>query len=287
MAQLLSVAPHKDGHRPSLNRDGQEDSVPYLVLFNGEASGWEAAFAVRAKLSLDGLQPDRPWLRLESLRPEREGPGVWRVEAVYRQADPDEPSDNPLDDPTDISVSFATKEVPIWELADGEERRGKPLANSAGQYFDPPPTKQATTFVVGFSRHLPVGSPVVQRALAYQGAVSSDTFFGVPAGKCRYTLASVKRDFYSPAEDSPPVPYLVVTEEVSCDPDGWQLRLIDRGDYYLEGGQKKNFEIEGNPVVGLLDGDGGKLADGADPEIIERQIYPELPFSALGLPQGF
>ena len=125
----------------------------------------------------------------------------------------------------------------------------------------------------------------MQQGFKFQNAVNRDSFWGIGPGFCRYNLTGVTRKWHKPAGDAPPFPYLVVSEEVSVDADGHQLRVLDQGDYYRSGNEKVDFLTEqGNPRKGLLDG-GGELTDGDDPKYVERQTYPELAFAGLKLPQ--
>ncbi len=52
-----------------------------------------------------------------------------------------------------------------------------------------------------------------------------------------------------------------------------QIEVLDRGNYYIEGGKAKPFlDFDGLPVPGLLDGKGGRLAPDAEPSWLRFNV---------------
>jgi hypothetical protein len=99
------------------------------------------------------------------------------------------------------------------------------------------------------------------------------------------------------------VTYWRITYEVHFHPLGWNVRLLDKGEYYYKRGDDGEFELDDagdkkkvypqddNDVSATaeiaLDGEGGKLPDARredeDFEYNDFVFYAALPFSTLAL----
>lgn len=152
----------------------------------------------------------------------------------------------------------------------------KAVANSAGEVFDPPPMKDAYRLGLRVTRNEATFNPAV--ALDYQDAVNSDAFLGAAAGQAKINITGSNEVFEKGQR------FWNTTYEVLFRKEGWKLRLLDFGNYYLNNGEKVFFTDErGHPRKGLLDGNGGALPDGGQPKFIELDIYQSKPFAPLSL----
>lgn len=212
----------------------------------------------------------------------------WVAVAEFRTPPDDEEEDRdpeePLNDPPEISVDYEDREVPVTRQADGEERdEGDPIANSMGIPFDPPPTKRSAGIVITITRNESVSNAAVTTAYRYKNAVNSDAFWGFEPGQCQMVSISLRRAFRT-TPSGLRVRYLVVTYKISANPDGHQLSLLDVGPTYTsqEEGEVEFKTRTGQPTIGLLDGYGYRSET---PHYLDFDIYPELPFAPLRLPQ--
>lgn len=64
--------------------------------------------------------------------------------------------------------------------------------------------------------------------------------------------------------------------------DDWRLKQLDVGWYYKEGDDLVPFEdANGNPILGSLNGQGGKASDQSDPALRYHKEFPEVNFSSI------
>jgi hypothetical protein len=95
--------------------------------------------------------------------------------------------------------------------------------------------------------------------------------------------------------DGSEFPYLKVSYNFHVNPDGWQLQLLDEGDYYNQTGGSSTIkpfqDSQGNAVQGILDGSGhsARTQEGGSglPTFLTFNAYKSQAFAPLNLPQNF
>lgn len=215
----------------------------------------------------------------------------WEVQAKYETAENEEEEEpeNPLLEPAEIGLTFENDQEVVHFRYEGESLAGGPtegIRNSAGEMFNPLPVKDVARPVLTITRNEDIAAPVAATAVAYVNAVSNDAFWGAGAGTARMIAIDVKREFKEIDDEGTKIAYLKVTYKIMFKQEGWDLHLLDHGNYYIEDGKKFFFKSEdGHPYLGLLNKAGGKSEA---PFFLDPiPIYPKLPFAALNLPNSF
>lgn len=231
------------------------------------------------------VHPYNSWLFVKSKQVESAGPLNFKVTVNYEATldkDTGEPT-TPIMEPATWSYHFVSSNEPI-----DRDEAGNPITNSADEGYDPPVTKDIHDLVLRIQRSEESYDPL--RAYQYKGAVNSDVFLGIPAGK---VLCSVIDAEKAQAAD---LIYYKVTYEFQMRFDGWKLKLVDQG--YRE---KTGTNQDGSPAYeaitnkdgsnvsqpAFLDGSGRKLSQAqiaaGTIAIREFDIRRSLPFSVLNL----
>lgn len=235
--------------------------------------------------------------RAKSYRWDRVIPGseYWTCEVGYEELDdPDnEDPENPLADLPEIDLVMEAAEEPL--LYTGERSSsglvvGQGIVNSAGEPFNPPPTKQVFHPKLTISRNESIDTDAMTLARRYAGKVNADVFWGAAAGEARITGISAK-PFQREGQDGDRTPYIKMTYTIQF-ADTWKLSLLDQGTFYWDiNGNKIQFEANGQPTIGLLDGTGGALPTPVAPGdaifLPPLAIYDSETFSTLQLPASF
>lgn len=191
----------------------------------------------------------------------------------------DDFEDDPLNQAPIISQSAQTFRKPA------ERERGGTLSfftNSAGE--------QIPDVQVDDSRELlriQINKPTINHAQHrdFADAVNNAPFFGLPAKKWKMSAPVWEQRWRGQASGTG-TPYYIITYEFESREETWDVRLRDRGTYYLgPGGVETQKRVNGVIVDFVdLDGLGGELATGADPEYVTYEYYPQRDFSLLGIP---
>ena len=177
-----------------------------------------------------------------------------------------------------------------------------PVSSSAGEDMTPRPTRNFPVTAIRIRRNMTSYS---LHAAEMVGSVNNATFFldhhGLTGG---FSPAEVQITQFGGRQ-------MIVNDtifwenevEIHVNTDGWRLRVVDAGMHELiaEGdnngaggvyaaadlpaGQPswRRFKVDGKEIPGpvLLDGNGKRLPDGADPVVTEWSIYDEVDFAAL------
>lgn len=178
-----------------------------------------------------------------------------------------------------------------------------PVMNSALQRFDPPPEREVSIEVIRITKYVSLVFPHLYQR--YKGSVNSDNVvinkgsygflyrFSQHQGK----IKSINNVF----DIANGIPYFKQTLELHVNPLGWRRFILDQGDDELFAAEEKmdgvtvsNSEVgqngfvrrrvldpRGNPVRGLLDGNGKLLKKGQQPVFLIYQIDNELPFAPI------
>ena len=254
------------------------------------------------------------WFMLvRSIDCERRAPNSlwWEVTVHYESPDPKDPQsgngggghgtdaagggggketqaqfENPLAMVPEIEIHSSQHKEIVYQGYDGS---GNPIALSAsnGEPFVPAPEKEASRWELRITRNESIVSPVVSTMLTYQNAVNSDIFWGASAGLVKCQSIAVQR-LEKNYPDGSTFPYLKVTYVFQFRPDSWDLTILDKGTYYINGSSKRiKFKTDDNQNrEGLLDGAGGD-GTGGSPHWLTLRVYPRVAFGNLNLPQNF
>jgi hypothetical protein len=181
--------------------------------------------------------------------------------------------------------TFQTQGAPIAALFYFDGNTIKPLTNSAKDPLKGLQVDEALQKILikGVRSNFPSAL-----AAAVTNCVNSDSYLGFPANhvKCQGITAERKYEIVNKTT----IWYWEVTVELLARQTGWNLLIPDVGYNYLEGGEKKRCKVKApdgeggevdvasaDPVA--LDGNGGQLAAGATPVVLDRRIYRQVPFS--------
>lgn len=204
----------------------------------------------------------------------------WIVTAEYSSAR--EWSENPLVEP--VQITWATEQ---YQVVAAKDRNGKPILNSAGDYFsDPPPMRDVSRRIVTIEKNM---ARVPGWILDTQDAVNSGTFtidgVSVGAGK-----AKIQRVTIGPKETRNGTLFRRLSIEMHLQKNGWDLEILDCG-FRKRDADNKLVKIvsEGDstdtstPVP--LDGTGDVLNDPTPDNAVFKSynVYPLFNFSLLPL----
>lgn len=217
----------------------------------------------------------------------------WLVTDNYANKDREkcleQAQEDPLKLPPKIRLSFAQ-----FQREMVRDLTGKPIANSAGEFFEPFPTVDDSRPVITVTRN--EARDPTRNAIAYQDAVATDRVFGADAGVAKMQSITCEVVYTKDCD-----PFFSVTYQLQFRREGWRLVLLDQGHSVLvteeltnEQGEKKNVvklkvvrDAEDRPLNHpvLLDGSGQLLPPGEEPIPLEFQVLKELPFGPLSLPR--
>ena len=178
-----------------------------------------------------------------------------------------------------------------------------PVMNSALDIFDPPAEREVAVTVLRITKT--VGTVFPHLYEPYKGAVNNDDviinkgFYGFLYRFAAYQgkIKSLNNDF----NIANGIPYWRQTIEVHVNPLGWHWHIPDRGknqlgraEVVLDGitisnsdvgpagfFKKRTLDVRGNPVEGLLNGNGLLLKKGEQPVYLEYQFDNEIPFAGI------
>jgi hypothetical protein len=221
-----------------------------------------------------------------SAEQDSDNPRVWIVRVEYGPPANEREQDqepNPLLRPAVLSWGFAKSSRVAWR-----DSKGKPVVNSAGEFFDPPVECDDSRPVLTISRNERSFNPAL--AISYQDSVNADSFLGFRPGVVKVAGISatnqVENNFF----------YWAVHYEFEFRREGWTTEILDQGRNRLVDGKlvpiyqrDKNGQPIDNLIVAVpvkLNGEGGELVN-SNPEIahyVPYFFYKSLPFSALRLP---
>lgn len=241
-------------------------------------------------------------------------PNVWDVTCEYSSdkgniEQRDQTIDDPLARPPIFKISFNRYQRVVTVNAFDDLAAG-PITNSSGEPFIPAPECDDSRVVVTMTRNDPWVDLFAVNA--YQDAVNSDYFFGQPPGT--WKVAVEADSVYENSEyywkvtltfEFRPLNVFSVLVQVEDD-DGiffvpgiafdsaFHLALVDQGYMVLvpnavtgKAEQTQYLDQFGNPPTSpvLLNGAGEVLPSGSPPYFIIVQVYNEIPFGPLNVPQ--
>lgn len=219
---------------------------------------------------------------------DEDNPRKWIVTANYGapSGDQDQQNENPLLRPAVLTWGFVQAQKAMYKDLDN-----RPIANSAHEYFDPPPEVDDSRPVLTVSRNEPSFNPAI--AIQYQDAINSDGFLGFQPGQAKVAgisaTSQTENNFF----------FWHVTYEFHFRRDGWKLALADLGRNELVNGKRVAIprrDEQGNKVPDTqvidpvpLNGQGQEL-ENPTPQSVAGvnfppfNVYKSLSFSPLGVP---
>jgi hypothetical protein len=226
--------------------------------------------------------PQTAILRARRFNASQIGPQYFQVTVGYEAltSDPNDPSQNPLDQPAVVSFSSVTQEVEIDEDRDGnpiQTINGEPLVGV---------TRPFTDLVITVSRNLPSFDPA--SISTYMNKINSTTWYGLPAGTVRIMDIQAQNQFSEDFE------FWAVTISFQVrrgygqviDAEAWDHRCAHQGYIVKIGGQKKHALTTDNLPVAqpvMIDRTtGAQLADGTG-AYINFPVLDEIDFNQLNL----
>lgn len=210
---------------------------------------------------------------------------VWNLTVRYGPWNPLEHTDtgDPVDQPPEVSIEGVT-----FEKAVDMDINGVPVLNSAGDYFDPPVTKDEARVVIRITKNF--ASFTGADVLAYSNKTNGDVFYGYPIHSLKVAPPRAQQLFSQFTGST----YTRVEFQLEFNPDGWKKKVINLGLRQLGsvGGSEALVPIlfGGVPATApaLLDEDGHALAPPVTKDnvlVLEFDIYEELDFtSTFALP---
>jgi len=226
-----------------------------------------------------------------------EGRLKWLVTVNYATAnstDPDNPDD---EDPTKLPPQISFGEIQynkvIEKAYEDDDKVGQPsevVQNSAEDPFDPPIMQEEADLLIMITQNVREFDP---NYVLFRNAINSSpvTVAGVKIRKHQGRLRSIKP---TKMWDQESEEYWQVQYEIEVKSKTQIRSILDQGLNYVEDDTKKAIPVEGtdgeeegtaNPQK--LDGSGGILAVGGDPEWLEFQTYYARSWKPLNLPDEY
>ncbi len=230
------------------------------------------------------------------------GHTIWDVTCTYsakgvgNSGDPSFEIDNPILRPVKKNWSTANY---IHYLA--EDLDANAIDNSAGLLFEPNPIEETVVVLNAtkseaafdpYSKGLGIYGFDIEAAEDYQNSVNNAVFATRPAGRALCKSIRATEEYESG------IAYMNVTytfhfrkpDKNVSDANTWQLRLQDKGPYYIEGGlpagTKKFHTIEGTATtvdVKLNGVNGDKIDDDVAPNYLDFRTRRATNFGNFGL----
>ena len=288
----------------------------YDVVTDDPADGEDAVLAaVALPLYGQAYSSAEPYLKMRTMGAESAGPMFWHVTVNYAQsgADRDKPEPMPKDEalaqPPEIEWDYAVVAEAIDREVEDDGSEGDPIVNTADEPFDPPLTEDKFYEVCRITQNVATYAEAFTAGFA--GAVSTDTWEGYAAGRCKVKVLRATQIIDGAGEI-----YWKRFVEIQCVPnhqdgstphDGWDRRVANLGyrEKTHEGdfghpGYKKLQDTRGEPIgapAPLDDGiyysdlhptgyhHGWAIAPNQGPIVwLYWQTCPRAAFSGLNLP---
>lgn len=168
-----------------------------------------------------------------------------------------------------------------------KDRDDNPIANSAGDPFDPPLEIADPYLMMTIGRNIPLANPLsyALTMMGYLNTVNSGPFLGLPAETVKLFTWSMQ--FQPPDNGYAFWRETFVFHAKWNNGNGWLTELLDVGYFRIDGTDKVEItDPEGKQYTKpqLLDGAGGVLAAfGAAPVYMPFRLFPKKDFSVFGL----
>ena len=139
---------------------------------------------------------------------------------------------NPLLELPTAKFSSTGKESLLQQIYDPVTGATQPATASNGQVFDPPPKTLERFGVLTITRNEPTTANHPYLSWQFTDVVNLDTFWGLPPGswKCREISADLQN---RQLPNGVTVSFLRVTYTFELNPNGWDIFILDYGDFSL------------------------------------------------------
>jgi hypothetical protein len=218
-------------------------------------------------------------------RQDDDNPFVWEVVVTYStlSQDEDEQDPNPLLRPADVVMSSNDSQVAVEGVFRDDpnaedDQLGGPVANAAGEIFDPPPMMDVSRPVLTITRNEATVNSIF--LMGFANSVNAETFFGAQPRQLKMSAPQFRNVFENGLQ------FWTVTYQMEFRTDTWDSQIVNQGTFHLNAGSTVTTVFthdDGTPRLGNLTTDGFKLAVGADTTFVRSKIYKEKFFSTLGL----
>lgn len=219
-----------------------------------------------------------------NFKQDSKAPRKWNIDATYSseplsQSERESEVENPLERPAKVTWKTNQYRKPFIK-----DRDGKACMNSAGDFFDPPPEKDASHWTVAVTKNVPA---VPQFILDYEDAINSNSFSiqGVPVGPGKAKLMDLSIGEIQAEGGFTFLPFAYTME---LRREGWTQSELDQGMRYKDGSDRKAIMDDhkpSRPITSpkLLDGSGGVLANPTpdNAKFIDLEPYVEKNFAVL------
>lgn len=293
MATVVNVYKSKSGE--AIRKDtGTEITDVWTVLFDDPATADQVQACNAAGLPAPGdAHATATYAVVKALSAQAKGGALYEVSVVYRSSVGGGTTEtNPLNLPPEVRWSGVKVTEPIDYALDDNNQPTIPIVNTATIPFEGV-SKEITDPVLSVQWNIDEDDFDVQMLVAYQDAVSSDGYLSAP-GQAKIEL------FEAIYVRSEPANYFAMNLQVRfrqgipAQDDGtggparaWWKRLLNQGKSYLDGSDIIEITDVNQVLVSeprLLAEDGSLLPNGGTPVWLEFKMFPELPFSLLGIP---
>jgi hypothetical protein len=232
------------------------------------------------------------FLRSIEVSRDAQNPYYWQMILEYRAdilagQDPEKSQISPLQRPPEYDWSWEESPEPI-EV----DINGKKICSTAGEMFDPPPTKPFVDLVASVTFYRDSWNAAAMQDLV--NTVNSDVWYGWPAGTVR---------FFSPrcrsVVESPWPVCFQITYTFKCRPDGWKLKIFNQGTYEWDGtidnsGNRnyrriKDANDRDDDRLRAIDDEGRAIPLGQFGQPLETipklefDLFPAIPFAQFGV----
>jgi hypothetical protein len=272
-----------------MTKEGPRYDVTYSVVFDGPADPGEASNATYNGVTIPQIRHVYPtkvageattYANEIDANSANDTSSVYRVSVRYTTTDPFAPDDG-LGGGSIPAFVLPPNRIQYGTAAVSEDRdhdvNGRPVANSAGIFYSPPPTFEDGLEVLTITNYSITYDDAPHRTARKKK--NAEAFLNRPAGTCLLDDISVtQQEFQLP--DGSFYDYWQKVYTIVVNPEGWDLVLIDQGDEELE-------EELSNPIPATLGGDQQSEAEAVEhiaaPKVVKTDKAGQPQAGPIGL----
>jgi len=266
-----------------------KDTFVKNVEGNTATQTWYVTVASKTSRGFDALEdlglpamnsnhPDDFTIQLKTLTPARtkDSQTLWEVVGNYSSETTDDDSEDPLQDPTDVSWGHSSYGV----VADKDQDDAS-ISNTAEDSFDPPLEKEVFRLQVTISKNL--ASFNAADALAYVGSVNKAQVqiqgLLVAARSARFVEWSATKQWRNGTS------FWRQVQRIEMERDQYDFVVLQQGYNEIVDSVKSPIMVGGKVASSpqLLNNNGAALAFGGTPKFGTFRVYEETAWGSLGL----